>query len=113
MENWMEKYERRKDEQRERELNTKLEKLLNLLDEAYRDKDRVKILEEILKVYGELRTDACDYDEKDYMAKKKELAEIRYKMKRQEHMEQREAQSWKEYMEEERIEEREDEEERE
>ena len=34
-------------------------------------------------------------------------------MKRQEHMEQREAQSWKEYMEEERIEEREDEEERE
>lgn len=113
MENWMEKYERRKDEQRERELNTKLEKLLNLLDEAYRDKDRVKILEEILKVYGELRTDACDYDEKDYMVKKKELAEIRYKMKRQEHMEQREAQSWKEYMEEERIEEREDEEERE
>lgn len=101
----MEKYERSKDAQRERELNTKLEKLLDLLDEAYRDKDRIKVLEEIIKVYGELRIDACDYDEKDYMAKKKELAEIRYKMKKQEHMESLESKSWNEYKEEEQIEE--------
>ena len=105
MDNWMEKFERSKDEQRERELNTKLEKLLELLDEAYRDKDRVKVLEKIIVVYGELRTDACDYDEKDYMSKKKELAEIRYKMKKQEHMESLEAQSWNEYKDEEKIEE--------
>lgn len=105
MDNWMEKFERSKDEQRERELNTKLEKLLELLDEAYRDKDRVKVLEKIIVVYGELRTDACDYDEKDYMSKKKELAEIRYKMKKQEHMESLESQSWNEYKDEEQIEE--------
>ena len=74
---------------------------MDLLDEAYRDKDRVKVLEEIIKVYGELKTEACDYDEKDYMAKKKELAEIRYKIKNQEHMESLESQSWNEYRDEE------------
>ena len=101
MNNWMEKFERSKDEQRERELNTKLEKLLDLLDEAYRDKDRVKILEKIIVVYEELSIDACEYDGNDYIAKKKELAEIRYKMKKQEHMETLESQSWNEYRDEE------------
>ena len=105
MENWMEKFERSKDEQRERELNSKLEKLLDLFDEVYKEMDKIKVLEEILKVYGELKTDACDYDEKDYMAKKKELTEIRYKIKKQEHMEPKESQSWNEYKEEEQIEE--------
>lgn len=105
MDNWMGKFERSKEEQRERELNTKLEKLLYLFDEAYREKDRIKVLEEIIKVYGELRDDACDYDEKDYMTKKKELAEIRYKMKKQEHMESLESKSWNEFKEEEQIEE--------
>lgn len=55
MENWLEKFEREKDEIREKELNMKLEKLLNLLDEAYKDKDRIKVLEETIKVYGELK----------------------------------------------------------
>lgn len=104
MDNWMEKFERNKEEQRERELNTKLKKMLNLLDEAYRDKDRVKVIEEIIKVYDELKIDACDYDEKDYMAKKKELEEVRYKIKKQEHIESLEAQSWNEYKEEKLIE---------
>lgn len=104
MNNWMEKFERNKDEQREKELNTKLEKLLNLLDEAYEDKDRIKVLEEIIKVYGELKIDACDYDDKDYIAKKKELADIRYKIKKQEYMESLESQSWNEYKDEEKME---------
>lgn len=103
MNNWMEKFERSKDEQREKDLNIKLEKLLNLLDEAYEDKDRVKVLEGIIKVYGELRIDACDYNDKDYIAKKKELANIRYKIKKREHMESSESQSWNEYKEEEQV----------
>ena len=107
MENWLEKFEREKDEQREKELNMKLEKLLNLLDEAYKDKDRIKVLEETIKVYGELKNEYCSYDEKDCIAKKKELAELRYKIKKQEHLETLEAQSWKEYQEEEQEEEEE------
>lgn len=101
MGNWMEKYERKKDEQREGELNTKLEKLLNLLDEAYRDEDRKKVLEEIIKVYRELENDACDYDSKDCIDKKKELAEIRYKIMKEKHMKSLESTSWDEYREEE------------
>lgn len=104
MDNWMERFERSKDEQIERELNTKLEKLLDVLDVAYKDKERVKILEEIVKVYEELRIDACDYDEKDYIAKKKKMVEIRDKIKKQEYMESLESQSWNEYKEEEQIE---------
>ena len=110
MENWMERFERRKDEAEEKELNGKLEKLLNLLDEAYRDKDRIKIIKKIIEVYDALRINACDYNEKDYIQKKKELAEIIYKIKRQEHMETAEYKSWKEYQEEEQICQREEEE---
>lgn len=97
MNNWMEKFERSKDEAREKELNRKLNKLLDLLDEAYRDKDRIKIVENIIHVYDELKIDACDYDFNDYINKKKELAEIRYKLKKKEHMESKESESWNEY----------------
>ena len=101
MVNWMEKFERSKDEVREKELNWKLEKLLSLLDEAYRDKDRIKVIENIIKVYDELKVEACDYDYNDYMSKKKELVEIRYKLKKEEYMNSQEAESWNEYKEEE------------
>lgn len=97
MNNWMERFERSKDEAREKELNRKLNKLLDLLDEAYKDKDRIKIIESIINLYDELRIDACDYDFSDYMSKKKELAEIRYKLKKKEHMESKESESWNEY----------------
>lgn len=105
MNNWMEKFERSKDAQRERELNTKLEELLDFLDKAYRVKDRVKVIDEIIKIYEKLRVEACEYDEKDYIAKKKELEEIIYKRKMEEHMDSLESQSWNEYKDEEQIEE--------
>ena len=107
MNNWMEKFERNKDEQRERELNTKLEKLLDLLDKTYKNEGKIKILKEIIDVYKELKVDACDYDENDYICKKKELEVLRYRIKEQEHIESIESQSWNEFEEEEKDEERE------
>ncbi|MBQ2938293.1 MAG: hypothetical protein IJE05_05405 [Clostridia bacterium] len=107
MNNWMEKYERKKDEEREEELNIKLESLLDFLDEAYRDKDRVTIIERILRIYEELRIEACDYNEQDYKAKKKELLDIRYKIMKKKHMEDKESESWNEYKKEELEEEEE------
>ena len=104
MENWMEKYERGKDEQIERNLNTKLEKLLNLLDEAYNDEERARVLEEIIKVYRKLEFNIFEYDKRDYIDKEKQLAEIRYKIKRQEHIESIESQSWNDYEKEEMME---------
>lgn len=100
----MEKYERGKDEQIERNLNTKLEKLLNLLDEAYNDEERARVLEEIIKVYRKLEFNIFEYDKIDYIDKEKQLAEIRYKIKRQEHIESIEAQSWNDYEKEEMME---------
>lgn len=104
MGNWMEKYERGKDEQIERNLNTKLEKLLNLLDEAYNDEERARVLEEIIKVYRKLEFNIFEYDKIDYIDKEKQLAEIRYKIKRQEHIESIESQSWNDYEKEEMME---------
>lgn len=104
MGNWMEKYERGKDEQIERNLNTKLEKLLNLLDEAYNDEERAKVLEEIIKVYRKLEFNIFEYNKIDYIDKEKQLAEIRYKIKRQEHIESIESQSWNDYEKEEMME---------
>lgn len=101
MNNWMEKYERKKDEARERELNAKLESLLELLDKVYINKDRVKIIEKILRIYEALRIDACDYDKNDYNKKKKELLDIRYKIMKEKYMEDKESQSWNEYRDEE------------
>lgn len=106
MDNWMAKYEKEKDEILERKLNIELEKLLDLLDEAYRDEDRIKVLSEIIKVYDRLGMNVYDYDENDCKAKKKELVEIRYKIKKKEYMEELESQSWNEYKEEEQEEER-------
>lgn len=105
MENWMEKFERKKDEQGERELNVKLDKLLDLLDEIQTNKDRIRVLDKIINVYEELRVEAYDYDEKDYIRKKDELAKIRYRIKKEEYMETLESKSWNEYRDEEGIEE--------
>ena len=101
MNNWMEKYERKKDETRERILNTKLEQLLNLLDETYKKQDRVKVIEKIVEVYDKLRIDACDYDINDYRAKKEELLQIKYEIMKEDYMESKESQSWNDYKKEE------------
>lgn len=101
MNNWMEKFERTKDEAREKELNRKLNKLLDLLDETYRDDDRIKVIDNIIKVYDLLRIDACDFDYNDYINKKKQLVELKYKIKKKEHMESKESKSWNEFRDEE------------
>ena len=53
-----------------------------------------------------VKIDVCDYDYNDYMNKKKELVEIIYKLKREEHMNSQESQSWNDYKNEELEEER-------
>ncbi len=93
----MEKYERRNDEKRERELNARLENLLVSLDESFDNKARVKILKEIVEVYDELRIDACDYDQRDFEAKKCELDRLRYEIMEKAHMEDKDSQSWNDY----------------
>lgn len=101
MNNWMQKYEQRKDEQREKEQNRELVRLLRTLDNVHTNKEKAKNIEQIIEIYEELKINACEYDNEDYILKRKELKKIRYKLMEEEHKEEKETQSWKEYKEEE------------
>ena len=94
MENWFEKYERKKDEKREKELNYLLNELLLQYDTARNNKELIKILDT-------MKTELLEYDAKDYLDKKKQLANLRYEKLQEEHRNSDEFQSWNEYREEE------------
>ena len=101
MENWFEKYERKKDEKREKELNYLLNELLLQYDTARNNKELIKILEKIIEIYDTMKTELLEYDAKDYLDKKKQLANLRYEKLQEEHRNSDEFQSWNEYREEE------------
>lgn len=101
MENWFEKYERNKDEARERELNYLLNDLLIQYERQRDDKETIKILEKIIEIYDTLKTELFEYDAKDYLDKKKQLANLRYKKLQEEHRNSDDFKSWDEYREEE------------
>ena len=93
MENWFEKYERKKDEKREKELNYLLNELLLQYDTARNNKELIKILEKIIEIYDTMKT---------------ELANLRYEKLQEEHRNSDEFQSWNEYREEEEKEDEKD-----
>ena len=101
MENWFEKYERKKEEARERELNYLLNELLEQYDRAKDIKETIKILEKIIEIYETMKIELLEYDTKDYLDKKKQLANLRYEKLQEEHRNSDEFQSWNEYREEE------------
>ena len=92
--NWMEKYEQHNDEKFEREINVRLDKLLELLDRTEDEYKRVSILEGIIEEYEDLRRNIFEYDKEDYEAKKKELRDTIDRIKYEEHNSTREAESW-------------------
>lgn len=101
MNNWMQKYEIKKDEMIEKNLNYKLNKLLDLLDEQYNIEERIKIIEKIVNIYYELIINACDYDERDYILKRKQLQQEKYEILKLKYTEDKESLSWEDYKKEE------------
>ena len=101
MESWFEKYERNKDEAREREINDILKDLLNRYEKQREDKEAIKILEKIIEIYDMLKTELFEYDVKDYLDKKKQLVNLRYKKLQEENRNSDDFKSWDEYREEE------------
>lgn len=99
MNNWIQKYEQIKDEKRENELKRELMQLLKKLDNAYTNKEKAKIIEQIIKIYEQLKIEAYEYDNKDYISKIKELKEIKYKLMEEKYQEEKESQSWNDYRE--------------
>ena len=108
MESWMQKYENKEDKKYEDILNEKLNKLLNLVDEStkFREEDMLDALKNIVELCETLKRSGYDFDEKDMVLRKKQLAELRYRRLKQEHMESIDSESWEEYQNEENEEER-------
>ena len=104
MESWFERYERRNDEARERELNYLLNELLMQYDRVRNDKDAIKILEKIITIYKTMKTELIEYDAKDYLDKEKQLANLRYKQLQEQHRASKDFESWDEYRQEEKEE---------
>lgn len=108
MESWMQKYENKEEEINEDILNEKLNELLNLVEESseYREDDMLNVLKDIVELYAIIKRNGYDFDEKDMVLRKKQLAELRYRRLKQEHMESIDSESWEEYQNEENEEER-------
>ena len=112
MENWMQKFENKQEETYEEMIRNELDPLLDLVDHSniYRVTVMEKALARIVELYEKLEKSGLEYDKKDMILKKKQLAELRFKIKKEEHMESHESESWKEFEKEEQ--ERDDDEER-
>ena len=108
MENWMQKFENKKEETYEEMIRNELDSLLDLIDHS--NIYRVTDMEKAVELYEKLEKSGLEYDKKDMILKKKQLAELRFKIKKEEHMKLHESESWNEFEKEEQ--EREDDEER-
>ena len=99
--NWMEKYEKEKDDQLEEKLNYILEKNINILIEYPKIESKVSILTKIIEIYEALAANAFEYDRDDYEFRKKQLEKIRQEKQMEEHMRSDESESWNDFMKEE------------
>ena len=112
MENWMQKYENNKEKTYVDILQGKLEKLIDLVDNAkyYEESKMIEALSKIIGLYEKQKEGGFDFNEKDMIFRKKQLAEIRYRKLKREHIESKESESWNEFEKDEEQEELEDEE---
>lgn len=104
----MQKFENKKEETYEEMIRNELDSLLDLIDHS--NIYRVTDMEKAVELYEKLEKSGLEYDKKDMILKKKQLAELRFKIKKEEHMKLHESESWNEFEKEEQ--ERDDDEER-
>ena len=112
MENWMQKYENNKEKTEEDTLQIQLTELIDLVDSAkyYEENKKIEALSKIVELYEKQKESGLDFNEKDMILRKKQLAEIRYEKLKREHIESKESESWNEFEKDEEQEELEDEE---
>ena len=99
MENWMQKFENKQEETYEEMIRNELDPLLDLVDHLniYKVTDMEKALARIVELYEKLEKSGLEYDKKDMILKKKQLAKLRFKIKKEEYMESHESESWNEF----------------
>ena len=112
MKNWMQKYEYNKEKTEEATLKIQLAELIDLVDNTkyYEENKMIEALLKIVELYEKQKKSGLDYDEKDMIFRKKQLAEIKYEKLEREHIETKESESWNEFKKNEEQEELEDEE---
>lgn len=110
MENWKKQYKKnwaqiddeRKDKIWESNLKASIERNMELLKVKLSSRERLHVLEELANDFETLDLQSFDYNEKDYMFVKKQLAELRWELLKKDHMESMDSESWNEYEEEEK-----------
>ena len=112
MKNWMQKYEDDKEKTEEATLQMQLAELIDLVDNAkyYEENKMIEALSKMVELYEKQKESGLDFNEKDMILRKKQLAEIKYEKLKREHIESKESESWNEFEKNEEQEELEDEE---
>lgn len=112
MENWIQKYENNKEKTEEDILQIQLAELIDLVDNAkyYEENKMIEALSKMVELYEKQKESGLDFNEKDMILRKKQLAEIRYEKLKREYIESKESESWNEFEKDEEQEELEDEE---
>lgn len=106
MGSWMEKFERKEDEKRQRELNEILEEVIKEYDDYNMITNidinkKIKKLEKVIEAYKSLIIEAFDFNTKDFEQKQKELSTLKYELMQEKHNKGKDAESWEEYKKEE------------
>ncbi len=105
--NWVKQYEERQENWEEKQRRMQLNRCDNLLEEAkIRTREEegkiIKLLERKIEIYQAMKKERIDYSEQEYLATCKELAERRYSLLLKKQKEEPEETSWREYWEEEK-----------
>ena len=108
MKNWMQKYEDNKEKTEEDTLQIQLTELIDLVDNE--ENKMIEALSKMVELYEKQKESGLDFNEKDMILRKKQLAEIKYEKLKREHIESKESESWNEFEKDEEQEELEDEE---
>ena len=77
---------------------------------CYEENKMIEALSKMVELYEKQKESGLDFNEKDMILRKKQLAEIKYEKLKREHIESKESESWNEFEKNEEQEELEDEE---
>lgn len=106
MGSWMEKFERKEDEKRERELNEILEEAIEEYDDYNMVTNvdinkKIKKIEKVVEAYRSLMIEAFNFNAKDLEEKQKELSTLKYELMQEKHNKGKDSEFWGEYKKEE------------
>ena len=106
--NWAKQYEDKQENWEERQRKQQLRNCDSQLEQAkeritIEEKRIVQFLERKVGIYQAMQREGIEYDEQDYMATCKELADRRYYLLQERQRQERVEVSWTEYREEEQM----------